>query len=703
MRWNRSLRSTLLLSSIIGFAVPAHAQFSINTSNPQDWKISNGALSLDWNSTTGNVFGLVLAGHTDDLVDTTHLGADGQPDGLYMDNAGTNLGTGTTTASYHQGSNDYIDWWITTASNASNAFTITRHFLLDANDPTLHVYTVVDHAATDIAGSLGQVQYVFRLSTSLFANTYSVNSGLGNQGATMVPLPSATVLGNIDPGRQVQNAVLDLHGLAVPAGFTRSFYTKYDYASYEYQHQAHGVFGTTYGAWTVIPRAESLVAGPTKQDLIFTDNILMMECLSGHDAGASLQYTPPQGVATRRLFGPYEFHFNVFGSAQATPAALYADAVATIAPALSFYDYVGELDGNGYTQSFDRGAVQPFIASFGTPAANQAWTVLSDPGVNFQYATGGHQYWLNQNATGNATMSGVAPGTYRLSAYVLGQWGELRRDGVAVTAGKTTAVSGLRFTPENFGTTVWSIGTPDRSAHEFLHGHDANGNDLRDFYGSFNYWQDFATTGGAQLYYATAVGSTPATSNLNAINDVLWGVFDPGLFGGVDNASDDTTDGYIYTIPAYVASLPGASGTNGVTTPVPPMTIHFTTTGAQLAGAKYGVLSFALAATDGSVTVALNGHPLTWHEINTNDAAIRSALSGYTQWIAYQWDVADLAPAGADNVLTISVSQPTGVMPDALRFEMASSSADPAVTGWHDYEYVYRSTYTPANDAMPNN
>ncbi len=694
----------VFLTAMLAVSGRAQAQLGIDASSPQDWKISNGAMTLDWNSTTGNVFSVHLAGHPDDLVDTTHTGANGQPDGLYMDNAGTNLGSGTTTASYHLGGTSYLDWWITTASSPTNAFTTSRHFLIRPNDPTLHVYFVVDHAATDIAGSLGQVQYVFRLSPALFNQTYAVNTGLGNPGATITTLPSQAVLGTTDPGRQVQNAVVDLHGLPLPAGFTRSFYTKYDYASYEYRHQAHGVFGPAYGAWTVIPRAETLVAGPTKQDLIFTDTILMMECLSGHDAGGGLQYAPAQGIATRRLFGPYEFHFNVFNAAKTTPAALYADAVATIPSALSFYDGAGELHESGYTAPGSRGSVQPFISGFGTSVPNLAWTVLSDSGANFQYAVGGHQYWLNQNALGNATMTGVAPGSYRLSAYVLGKWGELRRDNVKVAAGGATKASGLFFTPENFGTAapVWTIGTPDRSAHEFLHGHDSNG-DLRDFYGSFNYWEDFAATGGAQIYYATAVGGTPATNTLDAINDVLWGVFDPGLYGGIAEPGDDTTDGYIHAIPRYVASLPGAKGVNGVQTPVPPMSIHFTTTNAQLAQARYAVLSLALAATEGSVTVSLNNHRLSWHALNASDAMLRSALSGYTQWIAYQWDATALNPAGMENILSISTTDGAGDMIDALRFETTAKSADPAVTGWHDYEYLYNGSYTPANDMVDNN
>jgi hypothetical protein len=42
-------------------------------------------------------------------------------------------------------------------------------------------------------------------------------------------------------------------------------------------------------------------------------------------------------------------------------------------------------------------------------------------------------------------------------------------------------------------------------------------------------------------------------------------------------------------------------------------------------------------------------------------------------------------------------------MIDAMRMEITNKSADPAVTGWHDYDYVYGSSQTYANDAVPNN
>ena len=53
-------------------------------------------------------------------------------------------------------------------------------------------------------------------------------------------------------------------------------------------------------------------------------------------------------------------------------------------------------------------------------------------------------------------------------------------------------------------------------------------------------------------------------------------------------------------------------------------------------------------------------------------------------------------------MITLSVNRPEGVMYDALRLEITNTSADPAVTGWNDYEYLYGTTYKPANDALEN-
>jgi hypothetical protein len=704
MKSNPKNSAWLALAALLlgGAAQSARAQLAITEVSATDWHITNGAITLDWDAKGGNISSIQL-GTSANLMDTTQLNGDGVPKGMYMDNTGQ--GTGTVTTSYHLSSGHYLDWWIETASSSTNAFTYTQHWIVYPNDPGVHTYIVFAHSATDIAGSMGQIQNLIRLSLTAFTNTYSYNSGLGNLGPSLIPQPSPTVSGTTDPGRQVQNAAVDLHGLTLPTGFDREFYTKYDYSTYEYLHELNGVYGSTYGCWAVFARNDSMVSGPGKQNLIFTDNINMAEMLSDHLA-YNVGYTPPQGVATSRIFGPVYFRFNT-----GTPTAMFNDALGSMATALTNWDNDNVLTGAGYVASSGRGTVAPTVTGGGSSSTKIAWAVLGDNATNQQFTNQHNEYWVNNNSTGTAQLTGVSPGTYRLSSYVLGDWGEARVDNVAVTAAHTTTLS-TSFTPENFNSAapVWTIGTPTRSSDKFLHGTatfsgqgSSGAQDDREYPGNWNFWSDFAANNGAVVYYANAVGTHAATNNLKLWNYTQWNVFDPGLYAGIYNSSDDTTDGYTYIIPAYVKTLAGETGTNGVTTPCPPWQVYFTATAAQIAQGQYTDLSIGFASTDGDVTVTLNGHSLTWNGLSTlktSDAATRSGLSGTYQWVVFQFPTTDLAAAGASNEITLSTDG--SVQYDALRLEITGTSAAPATRGWHDYEYVTSGTYTPANDAVAN-
>lgn len=671
---------------------------TIDTTNPSDWKISNGALRIDFNTVRPRIFGLYPAGTQDNLIDLTNTDSMG-PKGFYMDNAG--FGSATPVPGFHNAGN-YLDWWVTFPSNSANAFTYSEHFVVTPNDPGVHVYFVASHAASDITGSIGQVQWVLRGDLSKFTSTYSVDPDLSSPGPTSIPLPSSSEMFSTDPGRAVQDATVDLHGFTdLPAGFKRSFYTKYDYSSYEYLHRAHGVYGTQYGAWVVLPSNESLVGGPTKQNLIFTGNLDIMEAYSNH-LDNTISLITPSGTASQRLFGPFYFRFNHFGGSLRTPADLYRDAVLAGTSFSSFYDHEADLLAAGYVPSTARGTVAVQIGGV-TGVPRTAWAVLSDEGKNFQFSSAGAQYWADISRSGEALFTGVIPGRYRLSVYVLGEWGELRKDEIEVTAHRLTVVPRLNFERENFGKRepVFTIGTADRSAHEFLHGHDAQGRDDREFWGTWNYWADFQATNGAVIYNATEGPAGPATRDLDKWNYNHWQIFDPGIYAGVYNSGDDTTDGYKYIIPSYVAALPGASGTNGVTTHTPPWVVHFATP-RDAKRYAYAVLSVSLASAEANYTVSLNGQPLTWTKANASDAEVRSGLSGYAQWIAFQWDTSALHPEGQDNTLTITVNSTQGDQDDALRLELTNTSADPAVRGWHDYEFLYQATDTKAADSMAN-
>jgi hypothetical protein len=192
-----------------------------------------------------------------------------------------------------------------------------------------------------------------------------------------------------------------------------------------------------------------------------------------------MNFSVPQDAVMHRVYGPFYLHFNAFSSTHPTAASLYQEALASAQQLTPAYDGEAVLLNSGYAPSTARGEVHASIEGAKGLDLNQAWAVLSDNQTNVQYSHAGRQYWVNINPGGIANFHNVAPGTYRLSVYVLGQWGELRQDNVTVTANQTTNTS-VSFTGENFGSLapIWTIGTADRSSHEFLHGQIKNPVDL---------------------------------------------------------------------------------------------------------------------------------------------------------------------------------------------------------------------------------
>ena len=115
------------------------------------------------------------------------------------------------------------------------------------------------------------------------------------------------------------------------------------------------------------------------------------------------------------------------------------------------------------------------------------------------------------------------------------------------------------------------------------------------------------------------------------------------------------------------------------------------------------VLSIALAAAESDLIVSLNGHQLIMRDpyyIHRSDPMVRQGNSGYFGWAALQWTTSDLNAPGQDNIITLSVNHPWGVMYDAMRMEITNISADPSVTGWNDYEFLYGNTNIMPNDTL---
>ncbi len=166
---------------LLGVAASASAAVTIDTTNPTDWKISNGVLTVDWLPGDGRIFSIHWAAFPNqELIDQTNRDHNG-PKGFYMDNVGPGFSTASNNY-YLDPNGNYIDWWNTFPASSANPFTWSQHHILFANDPGIHIYFVLDHGPGDIAGSIGQIQWVLRGDLTQFTNTYSVNTGLGNLG-----------------------------------------------------------------------------------------------------------------------------------------------------------------------------------------------------------------------------------------------------------------------------------------------------------------------------------------------------------------------------------------------------------------------------------------------------------------------------------------------------------------------------------------
>ena len=544
----------------------------------------------------------------------------------------------------------------------------------------------------------------------------------------------------------------------VPPGFHRNFCVKYDYSSYEYLHPAHGLFGSKYGLWVVLNAGhDSMPFGPGKQNLDLTGQILTIEPESDHyqTGFSSIAYATgavlwpyfinwtPTGTQTQsqaqlqteRIFGPFYVRINQIGMRTGsdidggiiqTPNDMYYDALEAAASFTNFYNNETELLASGYIPTNARGSVSVQVNGVaGSPRT--AWAVLSQPGVNHIFSGLTPTYTLDISANGGGTFTNVVPGQYRLSVYEFGQFGEYRNDSIVVVANQTTTAPTITFQPETVGTVLGTIGTPDRSSHEFLHGANTVnfpdqplGFDDREYYGNWNYWLDWANTAvpGAPVYYLTNGPGYTATNNPLAWNYAHWNGYNPALYAGAYSTTDVSTDAYqTYpgnpgTIPAYVATLPGHSGTNGANTQLPPWQIHFATPSGGVGNNQYVILTAGYSASQGGEKVSLNGTtPLIYTppSKDNSDAIERSGLSGVYQFVVYQWPISALNAAGQDNVITTQFNATSGtdsqISDDALTVSLSATSAQPSITGWNDYQFIAATgagTTTPVNDAVPN-
>ena len=675
--------------------LPARAQVTLTEVSSTEWVASNGIVTFDFNPTTGGLSNLstIINGTTTNWLEPG-MSPFGHAVAFYPLNGYSNrTAQGATTSNYHL--NGYLDIWSTKADiPGSDPLEIENHWVLEANDPGVHFYQILRHFAGDGATAFGNAAVNFFCSDNAITQSdgttllYQDNTSAAGPGVVEQTFPTTSATASLlasDPGRQVQAETVDYTNtgglgtyVSLP-GLAREFITKYNYSTYQQNHLAHGYVGATNAFWWVVPSPQTMIGGPTKQYLTGIEE----EYESAHLGGENVNFAAGQVV--NRFFGPFYLHFNAFDTVNTTAADLYNDAVNTIANDLNFYDYEGVMLSNGYKARSSRGTVNITLSGnhWSSTSSNNI-VVLSDNNTNMQISAQGYQYWGYANSSGQVTIPDVMPGTYRVSAYILGQFGLYHKDDVVVGAG-TTDVTGT-FDTRDFRSQapVWTIGYPDRTAHEFMHGHLSNGQDDRDYLGRYNYWDDVAAGSGAFIY---TVGTTqPSQMPFTQYNEYY-----PNLYAGVYGGSTSGTNGYDYITPQYVKTGAANEGKTPADLSPPAWQFRFTTTAAQMAQGGYVLLSINLAAEhSASVQVQLDGKhsaPLKWYPLESSDPDERQGVSGLNNYAVFQFNTADLLPAGQTNTFTIFASN--AIMYDALKLEIGTKQANPSITGWPEYDWLY--------------
>ena len=304
------------------------------------------------------------------------------------------------------------------------------------------------------------------------------------------------------------------------------YFTKYTFSNTWRDLDAHGLFADgsktpgnlTYGAWMVMNTKDTYFGGPTHSDLL-VDGIVYNYMVSNHHG----DNTPNITDGFDRTFGPQYYYFNK-GAAGTSLDELRDDAASYAYPefAAAFYDSIAEYVPN-YVPTSGRGS---WKAQIELPrGGNGAVAILTQNGVDYQdnvLDSSAYQYWADITDEGSVEIPLVKAGTYRLTIYTDGIFGQYEQDDIVVTAGEVTDSQSITWTAESAGSELWRIGYPDKSSGEYRHGrapdstHPLHPPEYRIYWAKYDYVDEFPE--GVNFH----VGESDEAVDLNYVH---WSVF----------------------------------------------------------------------------------------------------------------------------------------------------------------------------------
>lgn len=346
---------------------------------------------------------------------------------------------------------------------------LQQYWFLRDGETGLHVFSRIAYynETTPFLRNLQEFRTLFRPNSDIWTH-------LATNGKQYAPLPGTAAKKN---QVVVQDATWYMGNTPDDPYVQQEadYFTKYTFQDTWRNHDAHGMYAdgsrvadnSTFGAWMVMNTRETYFGGPLHSDLT-VDGIVYDYMVSNHHG----DQTPNITDGFDRTFGPQFFYFNHFPTGTDLQV-LREDAVQFANPEWSaeFYDSIAEHVPN-YVISKER---TTWKLQVDLPKnAKKPIAVLAQNGVDFQdnvFDPKAYQYWAEIDESGHASIPRVKAGTYRLTIYADGIFGQYIQDDVEVRARKIDTTR-IKWVEESAGEEIFRIGTPDKSSGEYRHGYE---------------------------------------------------------------------------------------------------------------------------------------------------------------------------------------------------------------------------------------
>ncbi|KAL1866752.1 hypothetical protein VTK73DRAFT_4544 [Phialemonium thermophilum] len=402
---------------------------------------------------------------------------------------------------------------------------LEQYWFLRDGETGLHTFSrlAYHNSTTPFLRNLQEFRTLFRPNTALWTHLIT-----NDEVYAPLPVPNPAD-GDLTNATTVQDATWYI-GNRTDDAYVEQFsdyFTKYTFATVWRDHTVHGLFGdgahskdnSTFGAWLVMNTKDTYFGGPIHSDLV-VDGIVYNYIVSNHHGDG----TPNITDGFDRTFGPQYYHFNkgpVGGSWQ----KLRDEAVGYASPSWNadFYDAIAKHVPN-YVPTSGRGRWKARVEL--PKGAKKPIAILAQDGVDFQdnvLDVSAYQYWADIDpCTGKVEIDRIKAGTYRLTIYAEGIFGDYTQDGIKVEAGKETNSGHVVWRAESAGKELWRIGTPDKASGEWRHGvqkdasHPLHPPEYLIYFGAYDYIDDFPEG----VHYH--VGTSEESKDFNYIH---WSVF----------------------------------------------------------------------------------------------------------------------------------------------------------------------------------